>query len=175
MPLCLSPFAKIDEKQANGTLEVASLSFRRAIGWKVLPFVTSQKFFFLKVVCPSTRYPSLMHTREVIKGLTFGYRTGKKRSTLTSSQTSWNVRRERKRDSEHRIRKWSHGQKWSALTACPPPNQNSASYLGHLDHVGELCQTGDGDHILIGFQLVPGQVIKHSKPRNGTQHFSEAM
>lgn len=35
-------------------------------------------------------------------------------------------------------------------------------YLGHLDHVGKLCQTGDGDHIVVGFQLVPGEVIKHS-------------
>lgn len=88
---------------------------------KCCPLWHHKSSFFLKVVCLSTRYPSLMHTREVIKGLTFGYRTGKKRSTLTSSQTSWNVRRERKRDSEHQIRKWSHGQMWSALTACPPP------------------------------------------------------
>lgn len=40
--------------------------------------------------------------------------------------------------------------------------KNTPFYLGHLDHVGKLCQTGDGDHIMVGFQLVPGEVIKHS-------------
>ena len=34
-----------------------------------------------------------------------------------------------------------------------------SSYLGHLDHIGKLCQTGDGDHIMVGFQLVPSEVI----------------
>lgn len=55
------------------------------------------------------------------------------------------------------------------------PSGNSSSYLGHLDHIGKLCQTGDGDHVMIGFHLVPGEVIKHSKPCHGIQHFSEAM
>lgn len=42
------------------------------------------------------------------------------------------------------------------------PIKNISSYFGHLDHVGKLCQAGDGDHIMKGFQLVPGGVIKHS-------------
>lgn len=54
-------------------------------------------------------------------------------------------------------------------------SESSSSYLGHLDNVGKLCQTGDGDHIMMGFQLVPGEAIKHSEPHHGTQHFSEAM
>lgn len=40
--------------------------------------------------------------------------------------------------------------------------RNKSLYLGHLDHVGKLCETGDGDHIMVGFKLVPGEVIKHS-------------
>lgn len=55
----------------------------------------------------------------------------------------------------------------------PLPQPEQLSYLGHLDNVGKLCQTGDGDHILIGFQLVPGESIKHSEPHHGMQHFSE--
>ncbi len=39
-------------------------------------------------------------------------------------------------------------------------NTNNSSHLCHLDHIGKLCQTGDGNHIMVGFQLVP--VIKQS-------------
>lgn len=63
---------------------------------------------------------------------------------------------------------------WPKLIS-PCRSESGSSYLGHLDDVGKLCQTGDGDHIMIGFQLVPGEVIKHSKPHHGMQHFSEAM
>lgn len=52
-------------------------------------------------------------------------------------------------------------------------NKNNSCYLGHLDHVGELCQTGDWNHIMVGFQLVPGEVIKHLRPYNVLQYFSE--
>lgn len=38
----------------------------------------------------------------------------------------------------------------------------SSSYFGHLDHIRKLCQTGNGDHILVSFQLGPGKVIKQS-------------
>lgn len=97
--------------------------------------------------------------------LTFGYRTGKKRSTLTSSQTSCNKKREGSEPESQNV----------AIADQSLPSGNSASYLGHLDHVGKLCQTGDGDHVMIGFHLVPGEVIKHSKQCHGIQHFSEAM
>lgn len=49
---------------------------------------------------------------------------------------------------------------WPKLTR-PCRSESSASYLGHLDNVGKLCQAGDGDHIMIGFHLVPGKSIKH--------------
>lgn len=31
----------------------------------------------------------------------------------------------------------------------------------HLHDVGELCQAGDGDHIVVGFQFVPAEVRTH--------------
>lgn len=34
------------------------------------------------------------------------------------------------------------------------------AHLGHLDHIGELSQAGNGDHIMVGFQFAPGDVIK---------------
>lgn len=39
-------------------------------------------------------------------------------------------------------------------------NIKMASYLGHLDHIWKLCQTGNGDHIVVGFQLGPDEAIK---------------
>lgn len=39
-------------------------------------------------------------------------------------------------------------------------NIKMASYLGHLDHIWKLCQTGNGDHIMVGFQLGPDEAIK---------------
>lgn len=39
---------------------------------------------------------------------------------------------------------------------------NISSHLGHLDHIGELSQTGNRDHIMVGFQFGPGEVIKQS-------------
>lgn len=33
----------------------------------------------------------------------------------------------------------------------------------HLHDVGKLCQTGDGDHIVVGFQFVPAEVRTHMK------------
>lgn len=41
-------------------------------------------------------------------------------------------------------------------------HNNNSFYLGHLDHIGKLRQTGNGDHIMVGFQLGPGDVIKQS-------------
>lgn len=38
-----------------------------------------------------------------------------------------------------------------------------SSYFRHLHHVGKLCQTGNRDHIVVGFQLVPGGVRTHIK------------
>lgn len=26
-------------------------------------------------------------------------------------------------------------------------------YLGHLNHVGELCKAGNGNHVLVGFKF----------------------
>lgn len=39
-------------------------------------------------------------------------------------------------------------------------NIKMASYLGHLDHIWKLCQTGNGDHIVVGFHLGPDEAIK---------------
>lgn len=36
-----------------------------------------------------------------------------------------------------------------------------SSYFRHLHHVRKLCQTGNRDHIVVGFQLVPGGVRTH--------------
>lgn len=33
----------------------------------------------------------------------------------------------------------------------------------HLHDVGKLCQTGDGDHIVVGFQFVPAEIRTHMK------------
>lgn len=29
----------------------------------------------------------------------------------------------------------------------------SVWYLGHLNHVGELCKAGNGNHVLVGFKF----------------------
>lgn len=36
-------------------------------------------------------------------------------------------------------------------------------YFGHLHDVGKLREAGNGDHIVVGFQLVPGEVRTHNK------------
>lgn len=50
--------------------------------------------------------------------------------------------------------------------------KNVSSHLGHLDHIGELSQTGNRDHIMVGFQFGPGEVIKQS---TWSEDFSEPI
>lgn len=49
-----------------------------------------------------------------------------------------------------------------------------SSYFCHLHYIGKLRQTGNWDHIMVGFQLVPGEVKMHQN-HNVRQHFSETL
>lgn len=48
-------------------------------------------------------------------------------------------------------------------------------YFCHLHNVGKVCQTGDGDHIVVGFQFVPGEVRTRMKIYNVKNRFSEPI
>lgn len=46
-------------------------------------------------------------------------------------------------------------------------------YFCHLHNIGKLCQTGNRDYIMVGFQFVPGEVRTHMKIYNVRKHFSD--
>lgn len=46
-------------------------------------------------------------------------------------------------------------------------------YFCHLHNIRKLCQTGNGDHVMVGFQFVPGEVRTHIKIYNVSKHFPD--